>query len=268
MKIKNIQTKEYSTIPAPARIYKHQHATLAGAPMVKKQGVELFMSVDKNSTPDPKKKKSKGFHLPKIITPEDIAKILAVPEVSTWIGLRNRAILATLHRAGLRVQELCNLTLQDVDISRPELGVLFIQRSKNNKDRRIPIDAELVSWLRKWMEIRGKNNKGKDLEPGARGDYFFCTYKGEQLDQRYLRDMCYRYSREAGVLVRDGSKLRPVNPHLFRHSCASEMLKNGFTIYEVMMFLGHENITTTEKYLIYNMEDVAKKMRDRGMTGA
>lgn len=244
------------------------------------------MSVDKNSTPETQNKNSKkgnksgnkkGFHLPKIITPEDIAKILAVPEVSTWIGLRNRAILATLHRAGLRVQEVCNLTLQDVDISRPELGVLFIQRSKNNKDRRIPIDAELVSWLRKWMEIRGKNNKGKNLEPGARGDYFFCTYKGEQLDQRYIRDMCYRYSREAGVLVRDSSKdenkntttrLRPVNPHLFRHSCASEMLKNGFTIYEVMMFLGHENITTTEKYLIYNMEDVAKKMRERGMTGA
>jgi site-specific recombinase XerD len=246
-------------------------------------------TTDIQTQPDkPKKKKSKGFHLPKIITPEDIAKILSVPNTATWIGMRNRAILATMHRAGLRVQEVCNLTLQDVDISRPELGTIFVQQSKNNKDRRIPIDAELVSWLRKWAEIRGKksnsknkgkedNSKGENLEVVARGDYFFCTYKGEQLDQRYIRDMCYRYSREAGVMVRDSSKdenkntttrLRPVNPHLFRHSCATEMLKSGFTIYEVMMFLGHEDIKTTEKYLIYNMEDVAKKMRERGMTGA
>lgn len=240
------------------------------------------------------KKSKKPFKLPKIVTPEDIAKIMGIPNTATWIGLRNRSILATMHRAGLRVQEVCNLTLQDVDISRPELGTIFVQQSKNNKDRRIPVDAELVSWLRKWAEIRGKksniknkgkedNGKGEDLETVARGDYFFCTYKGEQLDQRYLRDMCYRYSREAGVFVRDSSKnskgskdgnkntttrLRPVNPHLFRHSCATEMLKSGFTIYEVMMFLGHEDIKTTEKYLIYNMEDVAKKMRERGMTGA
>lgn len=241
-------------------------------------------TTDMQAQPDkPKKKKSKGFHLPKIITPEDIAKIMSVPNTNTWIGLRNRAILATMHRAGLRVQEVCNLTLQDVDISRPELGTIFVQQSKNNKDRRIPIDAELVSWLRKWAEIRQKDNKGKELEKNghsdssARGDYFFCTYKGEQIDQRYIRDMCYRYSREAGVMVRDSSKdenkntttrLRPVNPHLFRHSCATEMLKSGFTIYEVMMFLGHEDIKTTEKYLIYNMEDVAKKMRERGMAGA
>lgn len=242
----------------------------------------------KNDKPTQQKKKSKKpFKLPKIVTPEDIAKILSVPNIATWIGLRNRAILATMHRAGLRVQEVCNLTLQDVDISHPELGTIFVQQSKNNKDRRIPIDAELVSWLRKWADIRGKDGKGskngkdkiigEDLKTVARGDYFFCTYKGEQLDQRYLRDMCYRYSRQAGVMVRDSSKdenkntttrLRPVNPHLFRHSCATEMLKSGFTIYEVMMFLGHEDIKTTEKYLIYNMEDVAKKMRDRGMTGA
>lgn len=202
-----------------------------------------------------KGKKRNVKKLPKIITTEDVNKILAIPNTETWLGLRNYAIIYTMYKAGLRIQEVCNLTLEDVDLSDPDLGWINVQQAKGGKDRRLPISADLVKCLGGWIEKRGSD----------RGSYFFCTYKGGILDQRQIRAMCYIYSKKAGVFIRDGAKLRPVNPHAYRHVCATQMLNNGFTIYEVMEFLGHESITTTQIYLMYNMEALAEKVRRRSM---
>jgi site-specific recombinase XerD len=203
------------------------------------------------------KKKRNAKKLPKLITPEDVEKILATFNLKTWMGLRNYTIIYIMYKAGLRVSEVTNQMLEDVDVSDDALGWIFVQQGKNSKDRRLPIDGALVQTLRRWLEKRGTD----------RGEYFFCTYKGEPLDQRYIREMCYTASKKAGVFIRDGRQLRPVNPHTYRHVCATEMLNNGFTIYEVMEYLGHESITTTQIYLMYNMEALAAKMRQRG-TGA
>lgn len=195
--------------------------------------------------------------LPKVLPREDVAKILSIPNIKTTTGLRNRVILQVMYRAGLRVQEVCNLTVDDVDL---EKGFIYVQAGKGEKDRYIPMDLETMNWCRRWAQARGEYEKKKNR---SLGDYFFPSLKGTQLDQRYIREMCYRLSKQAGVYIRDGKKKKPVHPHVFRHCCMTELLEDGFTINEVKEIAGHSSILTTSIYLSVRPEQLAAKMRQR-----
>jgi len=186
--------------------------------------------------------------LPKIISREDAVKILSTPNTNTRVGLRNRVVLQVLYRCGLRVQELCNLTIDDVNL--PD-GYIYVQQGKGCKDRYVPMDAETVSWCTKWFSQRPQS------------EYFFCTLTGGQLSQRYIREMCYRTSRKAGVYIRDGRTKKPVNPHALRHTCFTELLEENFSIREVQEMAGHASINTTAIYTHVRPGALAAKIRQR-----
>ena len=192
--------------------------------------------------------------LPKVLSREQVEELLKVPDVKRTVsGLRNRAILQVLYRAGLRVSEVCNLTPADVDLKQ---GVLYIQEGKGGKDRYVPIDSETIAWLKQWQEKR------------PAGDYFFSATRtgtaGNKLDVRYVRDMLYRISHRAGVYLQNGKNKKPVNPHAFRHTYATELLEEGFGIHEVQQLLGHSDIKTTSIYLSVRPVKLAEKIRGRG----
>jgi len=188
--------------------------------------------------------------LPKFIKTEDAIKILSQINRNCWMGTRNYAIIMTLYRAGLRVQELCNLTISDVDLDQ---GLIYVQQGKGKKDRYVPIDLDLKGALRDWLKVHPQNS-----------EYFFCTYKGGKLDQRYVRDLCYRLSEKAGVYIQDGGTKKPVSPHKFRHTCFTELLREGtFNIRDIQELAGHSHLSTTMIYTHVAMDELQRKMLRR-----
>ena len=188
--------------------------------------------------------------LPKVLSREEISRLMAVPNPRYPTGLRNRVILQVLYRAGLRRSEVTNLTPADVNL---EQSFLYIQDSKGGRDRYVPLDPETIAWLKKWEEIR------PDCE------YYFSSMNGRKLEDTYLLHMLYRFSEKSGVYIQNGRSKKRVTPHVLRHTYATELLEEGFGIHEVQQLLGHSSIQTTAIYAHVRPLRLAEKIRARGV---
>lgn len=194
-----------------------------------------------------------ALKLPKIIDRRSVTKMLKQLNLNCPTGIRNYAIVIMMYRAGLRVQEVCNLTLSDVNF---DTGLIYVQQGKGKKDRYVPMDNDIVKACREWLRVRPESK------------YFFCTLEGGQLDQRYIREVCYRISKRAGVFIQDGAEKKPVSPHKLRHTMATELLREGFDIREVQETLGHSSVATTMVYTHVVMDELQEKiMKRKGITG-
>jgi integrase/recombinase XerD len=105
-----------------------------------------------------------------------------------------------------------------------------VNAGKGDKDRVVWIDSTTVEILEHWKLTR------------PRGEFFFCTLAGDRLDDGYVRNMVARYGRKAGIDVR-------VHPHMLRHSYATELLEDGYSVIEAQKLLGHSDLETTSIYL-------------------
>lgn len=185
----------------------------------------------KGKQPKQKRKKRK---LPKVLSEPEINLMFSVPNIKTKSGIKNRAMLETMYRAGLRVSEVCNLTPSDVNLAQ---GDIYVQDGKGGKDRHVSIGSRLCEWLKKWDEVRPES------------EWYFCTFQGNQTQTIQVRAMCYRISKKAGVFIQDGKKRKPVSPHVLRHSYATRLLESGeLNLREIQQLLGHENLSTTQMY--------------------
>jgi len=195
------------------------------------------------------KVKRMGFKLPKIIDQRSVTRMLKQLNLSCSTGIRNYAIIMMLYRAGLRVQEVCNLSLSDVNF---DTGLIYLQQAKGKKDRYVPMDDDIIRSSQAWIAIRPES------------DYFFSTLEGGQLDQRYIREVCYRISKKAGVFIQDGTEKKPVSPHKLRHTCFSELLREGTcNIREIQELAGHSSISTTQIYTHIVLNDIQNKIKKR-----
>lgn len=197
--------------------------------------------------PEKEKKKRKPKKLPKVLKPDQWERFAAAIDPYKLNGIRDRAIIETLYRAGLRVSELCDLTPADVDLKD---GDIFVQLGKNGKDRHIPISDTLTEWLKKWDAIRSN-------EAGT----FFHTRSLKPLTPRHIQYICSNTSEKSGVYVQDGKQIVPVHPHTLRHSFATDLLNKGVHIHEVKVLMGHESIQTTEVYAHVDLTELAKKIK-------
>lgn len=192
---------------------------------------------------------SKPLKLPKFISQAEVLKILNRINTKCWTGVRHYAIIMVLYRAGLRVSELCNLTFPDCNF---ETGKLYVQGGKGKKDRYVPMDEDISSSVKRWLEIR----------PDSK--FLFCTAKGDQLDPRYVREMCYRLSAKAGVYIQDGKTQKNVSPHKFRHSCFTSLLQERvLNIREIQELAGHSRLETTMIYTHVVMDEIQDKIKGR-----
>lgn len=190
-----------------------------------------------------------ALKLPKIVKDEGVEKMLSQLNMSCPIGIRNYAIIMIMWRCALRVQEVCDLMLADADL---ETGSVYVQQGKGKKDRYTYMDKETTEAVQDWLKVRPEST------------FLFCTMQGGQLQQRYIREMCYRISKKAGVYIQDGRKKKPVNPHVFRHTCLTNLLqREGFNIREVQEIAGHAHLSTTQVYLHVDNQELAAKMRNR-----
>ncbi len=178
--------------------------------------------------------------LPTVLEIHEAQKLLAVPNTRCPTGLRNRAILEVMYRGGLRVSEVVKLRAPDI---RWKQGIIEVHNGKGGRDRNVPVRSETIGWLQAWGEKRPK-----------RARFFFCTLAGKRLAVRYIQAMVERMAGRSGVQCR-------VSPHTLRHTYATEMLDQGFTIREVQMLLGHSSVQTTQIYTHVRPADIAAKIQ-------
>lgn len=175
----------------------------------------------------------KAQTLPDVLTITEVNKLLAVPDTSKKLGVRDRAILETLYATGLRVSELVNLKLGDLHLPMNLLQTI----GKGDKERIIPISDVAVDWLNQYM----KTTRVQLLDGKSNTEYLFLNAHGRQLTRQAIWQMIKKYVNQAGIK-------RHVTPHTLRHSFATHLLENGADLRIVQELLGHSDISTTQIY--------------------
>ena len=173
-----------------------------------------------------------GFHLPEVLTLEEIDNLIGSIDLSTSEGQRNRAILETLYSCGLRVSELCNLKLSELYL---EDGFIKVE-GKGSKQRLVPISPRAIHELRLYFIDRNRMTIKKDFE-----DYVFISKRGKNIS----RIMVFHIIKE---LANNIGLKKTISPHTFRHSFATHLLEGGANLRAIQCMLGQESIGTTEIY--------------------
>lgn len=179
--------------------------------------------------------------LPKYINYEDIEKILNTPDLKTDIGIRDALILELLYVTGIRVGELVNIKLKDININEKNIKIL----GKGNKERIIMFGSRALYLLNKYMKIRNNFIKYDN-------DYLILSKTGRQINTREIRYIIDRISKQAGIDMN-------ISPHTFRHTFATHMLNEGADLRSVQELLGHENLSTTTIYTHLSNEKLRKE---------
>ena len=175
------------------------------------------------------------------LTREELERLFEAVNISTIIGLRNRAIMEFLYSTGLRISELVNLNRDQINLERGEFQV----RGKGRKMRIVFLSERAKQWITEYLAARNdgfeplflNHRRARKKRPGA------LEMKGEhrRLTEYTIQEMVRRTAYTAGIV-------KKVTPHVLRHSFATELLINGADIRSVQDMLGHASITTTQIY--------------------
>ncbi|WP_299454730.1 site-specific tyrosine recombinase XerD [uncultured Microscilla sp.] len=171
--------------------------------------------------------------IPDVLSLQEIEDLLAVIDLSTPEGARNRAMIEVLYSSGLRVTELIELKISNLYL---DIGFLRII-GKANKERFVPIGREAARYLTSYIENVRSN---VPVKPNNE-DFVFLNRRGTKIS----RVMVFMIIKDIALLA--GIK-KNISPHTFRHSFATHLILGGANIKAVQEMLGHENITTTEIY--------------------
>lgn len=170
--------------------------------------------------------------LPAFLSVAEVDRVLAQPDTSTVVGLRDRALIETMYSAGLRVSELCNLRVDDLQMDPGCLRCI----GKGNKERLVPIGKRALAIVRKYL----RNARPKLLR-GKASPYLFINQRRGKIDRITFWKLLGAYGRQAGLR-------KPLTPHMLRHSFATHLLDRGADLRSVQMMLGHSDISTTQIY--------------------
>lgn len=170
--------------------------------------------------------------LPHSLSERDVLALLESPDTDTSRGLRDRAMLELLYATGLRVSELVNLRLDQLNL---RLGAVRVV-GKGGKERLVPIGEDARDWLERYLgEVRA------DLVRGRRLDTVFPTPRRASMTRQAFWVLIRRYAAIAGISP-------DISPHQLRHAFATHLLAHGADLRAVQMLLGHQNLTTTQIY--------------------
>jgi integrase/recombinase XerD len=192
-----------------------------------------------------------GRSLPRSLTEEEVEALLAAPAVSDPLGHRDRTMLEVLYATGLRVSELVNLKLIQVNLNQ---GVLKIV-GKGNRERLIPLGEEAVQWIQQFLQ-----GPRVEILLERQTDFLFPTRRGDRMTRQAFWHIIKRYARKAGVS-------KDLSPHTLRHAFATHLLNHGADLRVVQMLLGHSDLSTTQIYTHVareRLKDVHSQHHPRG----
>lgn len=181
--------------------------------------------------------------LPKALSEREIEALLAAPDVSAPIGLRDRAMLELMYAAGLRVSELVGLPATAVNLRQ---GVLRVT-GKGGKDRLVPLGEEAQHWLQRYLAEARPALAGKRA-PLA----LFLAPGGEPPTRQQFWQLVKRHAGVAGI------DPRRISPHGLRHSFATHLLNHGADLRALQMLLGHASLSTTQIYTLVAREQLKR----------
>ncbi len=196
------------------------------------RGFYKFLMIDGHNTQNPAENldvPQKGQYLPKFLNHAEIESLLAVPDVSTETGLRDKAILELMYSSGLRVSEVVTLQINDIDL---DAGILTCT-GKGSKTRRVPVGSSAIEWLKSYLALRRKK---ENIEV----QNLFVTPSAAPLNRQGIFLFIKECARKCG--------LADVSPHTLRHSFATHLVQNRADIRSVQQMLGHADISTTQIY--------------------
>ena len=169
--------------------------------------------------------------VPHTLNSSDIDALLAAPDTSTTLGLRNRAMFETLYATGLRVSELVGLTIDRV---RLDPGFVRIV-GKGRKERLVPLGLAAIDWIERYSDA------GRALLDRDRRPELFLNHRGGVMTRQGFWKILRQHAQHAGIKT-------TLSPHVIRHSFATHLVENGADLRAVQMMLGHSSLTTTEIY--------------------
>jgi len=189
--------------------------------------------------------------LPKMISEEEVIKLIKSPVVKKPLGFRDRTMLEVLYATGLRVSELVELKQTQLNLNQGFIRVI----GKGDKERLVPLGMIAKSWLKRYLkgpifEILGERNT----------DYLFPTRKSESISRQAFWQLIKKYSNKAGIKSN-------LSPHTLRHAFATHLLNHGADLRVVQMLLGHSDLSTTQIYTHVaqqRLKDIHEKHHPRG----
>jgi len=182
--------------------------------------------------------------LPKTLDVDQISQLLSENTHSkSALSLRDHAMMELFYSSGLRLSELSNLNLNDIDLNDGSMRVT----GKGNKTRELPIGSKAISALQDWIKIRSTLT----VKQTATQQALFLNQTGERLSNRAIQSRLKKWAQEKGI----GTHL---HPHMLRHSFASHMLESSSDLRAVQELLGHADISTTQIYTHLDFQHLAK----------
>ncbi len=166
---------------------------------------------------------------------EETQAIVDTPNPSTWMGLRDRAMLHLAVAAGVRVSELIGLRVDDLTFH-PWAAIRV--RGKGRRERVLPLWKQTTSAIRRWLGVRGD----------VRALELFVNARGDALTRSGVGYLLSKYVRQAAT-KHPSLKRKRVSPHVLRHTCAMQTLQATGDVRKVALWLGHASVQTTEIYL-------------------
>jgi integrase/recombinase XerD len=182
--------------------------------------------------------------LPKALAEREIEALIVAPDLTTPLGLRDRAMLELMYSSGLRVSELVDLPLSGLN---PRQGVLRVT-GKGGKDRLVPVGEEALAHVETYLrDARPVLAKGHG-QPTA----LFLSRRGDAMSRQMFWTLVKRYAMQVGIPA------KRVSPHVLRHSFATHLLNHGADLRALQMLLGHSALSTTQIYTLVAKEGLKR----------
>jgi tyrosine recombinase xerD len=176
---------------------------------------------------------TKGIKLPRVLSEDEVVRLLNQPDITTAEGFRDRTMLEVLYATGMRVSELINLTLERVDLNMKYI----IAFGKGSKERIVPLGSVAAEFLQHYLE----KVRPKLTHAGRNTNIVFLAFGGHELTRQRFWQIIRGYGRKANIN-------KALTPHILRHSFATHLLDNGADLRSVQELLGHSDISTTQIY--------------------
>lgn len=176
---------------------------------------------------------TKGIKLPRVLSEDEVVRLLNQPDITTAEGFRDRTMLEVLYATGMRVSELINLTLERVDLNMKYI----IAFGKGSKERIVPLGSVAAEFLQQYLE----KVRPKLTYEDRNTNIVFLAFGGHKLTRQRFWQIIRAYGRKANIN-------KALTPHILRHSFATHLLDNGADLRSVQELLGHSDISTTQIY--------------------
>jgi len=172
-----------------------------------------------------------------VLSPENIERVLKIPDKKTFTGYRNFCIIYTFYDTMIRLSELCNIKLSDLNIKEQIIKVY----GKGRKERQVVVGKKLAKYLQLYL---------CRFREAILGEYLFCKADGSFLTPDRIEHIFALYSKKSGIHF---------NPHLIRHSAGTQWIKNNGNPLCLQNLMGHSSFRTTQKYIHLALEDLKKE---------